>query len=271
MSAAIRPAFAPFGWSVALHAALAGLLLVSLARTRLEAPPPAVPIDAVIVDQAVLQAVAQKRSEDERRRAQQADLRRESEAAAAKAQQEESRRVQLETDRRVERERQLAAEQAARQKAKAAADARRKAEEDAKRKTQQRAQAATAVRQKKTAEEARLKAEREAELRARLAEEEQRTSAAYQGLKAEYIAAIQAHVERRWFRPPGTRPGVRCTVQVTQIPGGEVVAVRFGTCDGGEALRQSIETAVRNASPLPPPPEPTLFEREVRLVFKPEE
>jgi len=262
MSAAVRPAFAPFGWSVALHAALAGLLLVSLARTRVEAPPSAVPIDAVIVDQAVLQAVARQRSEDERHRAKQADLQRQREAAAAKARQEESRRVQLETDRTSEQQRQLAVEHAAKQKAKANADARRKAEEDAKRKALQQAQSAT---------EARLKAEREAELRARLADEEQRTSAAFQGLRAQYIAAIQAHVERRWFKPPATRPGVSCTVQVTQIPGGEVVGVRIGACDGGEALRQSIETAVRNASPLPPPPEPALFEREVRLVFKPEE
>jgi len=266
MSAAIRPALAPFGWSVALHAALAGILLVSLARTRVEAPPPAQPIDAVIMDQAVLQAVARQHSDDERRRAEQAELQRQQEAAAR---QEESRRNQLETDRRAERERRLAAEQAAKQKAEA--DARRKAEEDAKRRAQQGAQAGMEARKRKSAEESRLKAEREAELRARLAEEEQRTSAAFQGLKAQYIAAIQAHVERRWFKPPGTRPGTTCTVQVTQIPGGEVVGLRFGACDGGAALRQSIETAVRNASPLPPPPEPALFEREVRLVFKPEE
>ena len=262
MSAAIRPAFAPFGWSVALHAALAGLLLVSLARGRVESPPSVLPIDAVVVDQAVLQAVARQRTEDERRHAKQAELRHQREEAAARVRQEESRRIQLEADRRTEQQRQLAAEQAAKQQAKAEADARRKAEEDAKRKARQQAQAAT---------EARLKAERESELRARLAEEEERTSAAFQGLKAQYVAAIQAHVERRWFKPPGTRPGASCTVQVTQIPGGEVVGMRFGACDGGEVLRQSIETAVRNASPLPPPPEPALFEREVRLVFKPEE
>ncbi|TAK55135.1 MAG: protein TolA, partial [Gammaproteobacteria bacterium] len=86
-----------------------------------------------------------------------------------------------------------------------------------------------------------------------------------------YVAAIQAHVERRWFRPPGIRPGTNCTVHVLQIPGGEVVGLRFGECAGGEALRRSIETAVQNASPLPAPPEPALFEREIRLVFTPEE
>jgi hypothetical protein len=47
--------------------------------------------------------------------------------------------------------------------------------------------------------------------------------------------------------------------------------MRFGACNGGEAMRRSIETAVRNASPLPAPPEPGLFEREVRLVFTPKE
>ena len=47
--------------------------------------------------------------------------------------------------------------------------------------------------------------------------------------------------------------------------------MRFGPCNGGAAVRQSIETAVRNASPLPAPPEPQLFEREVKLVFTPKE
>jgi len=85
------------------------------------------------------------------------------------------------------------------------------------------------------------------------------------------VRAIQAHVEQRWFEPPGVTQGLSCTIFVTQIPGGEVVSMRFGPCNGGAAVRQSIETAVRNASPLPAPPEPRLFEREVRLVFTPKE
>ncbi len=85
------------------------------------------------------------------------------------------------------------------------------------------------------------------------------------------MRAIQAHVEQRWYEPPGIAQGLSCTIYVTQIPGGEVVGMRFGTCNGGAAVRQSIETAVRNASPLPAPPEPALFEREVKLVFTPKE
>jgi colicin import membrane protein len=252
MSVAIRPPLAPVGWAIALHAAIAGLLLVGIVLPEAEVPEQAMPIEAVIVNQAVLQAVASLHREDERRR------------------EREERQAQVETEKRVEEQRRVEAEQAEQQNELAAVEAHRKAELEAKRKAEQQAQAKAAADQKKKTEDARLKAQRESDLRAQLAEEEERTGAAFQGLKAQYVAAIQAHVERRWFKPPGTPAGATCIALVTQIPGGEVVGVRFGTCGGGEALRQSVETAIRNASPLPPPPQPGLFEREVRLVFRPE-
>jgi len=258
MTVAIRPALAPYGWSIALHAALAGLLFVGLMLPKDELPPQGLQIEAVIVNQAVLQAAASLRKEDETRQEQQAALERKKEERVRQAEAEE----QLEEQRRLEEEK---AEQ---QKELAAVEAHRKAEMEAKRKAEQQAQAKAAADRKKKAEDARLKAERESELRARLAEEEERTGAAFQSLKAQYVAAIQAHVERRWFKPPGTPAGATCMVFVTQIPGGEVVGVRFGTCGGGEALRQSIENAIRNASPLPAPPQPDLFDREVTLVFR---
>jgi colicin import membrane protein len=253
MSAAIRPGLAPFGWSFALHAAIAGLLFVGLVLPEAEMPQQVMTIEAVLVNQAVLQAVASLHKEDERQRERQERL------------------ARVETENRAAEERRLEAEQAEQQEALATAEARRRSEEASKLKIEQQARAKAAAEQKRKAEDARLKAERESDLRARLAEEEERTGSAFQGLRAQYVAAIQAHVERRWFKPPGTPAGATCIAVVTQIPGGEVVGVRFGTCGGGEAMRQSIETAIRNASPLPPPPQPALFEREVRLVFRPEE
>ena len=257
MSVAIRPTLAPFGWSIALHAAIAGLLLVGLALPEDDLPPQGLQIEAVIVNQAVLQAAASLRREDDRRQEKNAALQRK----------EQERLAQLENEKQAEEQRQLEAEDAEQQKAQAAAEASRKAEA-AKLRTEQQARAKAATDQKRKAEEARLKAERESDLRARLAEEEERTGAAFKGLKAQYIAIIQAHVERRWFKPPGTPAGATCMAFVTQIPGGEVVGVRFGACGGGEAFRQSIENAIRNASPLPPPPQPELFDREVTLAFR---
>jgi len=34
-------------------------------------------------------------------------------------------------------------------------------------------------------------------------------------------------------------------------------------------VRESIESAVYRASPLPPPPDPALFERNLEIRFKP--
>jgi colicin import membrane protein len=50
-----------------------------------------------------------------------------------------------------------------------------------------------------------------------------------------------------------------------------VVGVRVGECNGDDSVRASIEAAVLKASPLPEPPDPALFERNLRLEFKPDE
>jgi colicin import membrane protein len=82
---------------------------------------------------------------------------------------------------------------------------------------------------------------------------------------------ITDRVKRSWVQPASARPGVECDVHVTQIPGGEVVNVRIGACNGDAAVIRSIEAAVFSASPLPLPPDPSLFDRNLRFTFKPEE
>ena len=86
---------------------------------------------------------------------------------------------------------------------------------------------------------------------------------------AQWAAAIQAQIQRNWLRPPSARAGLECIVAVTQVPGGVVAAVRVLSCNGDDAVRQSIEAAVYRASPLPPPPDPALFERNLEIRFKP--
>lgn len=242
MKAESRAPIAPVGWSIALHAVLAGLLYLGLTLPTQEPQELLLPIDAFVVNDAVLEAAGKQRRDDDRVKVE-----------------EKTREDALAEDRRLEEEqvqKQAEEKRQAEQKAQAEAEAKLKTAADVKRKTDQ---------------EARLRKEREEDLRARLADEETRTSAGYQGLKASYVRAIQAHVEQRWFEPPGLTQGLSCTIYVMQIPGGEVVGMRFGSCNGGAAVRQSIETAVRNASPLPAPPEPSLFEREVELIFTPKE
>ena len=51
----------------------------------------------------------------------------------------------------------------------------------------------------------------------------------------------------------------------------QVVSVSIGSCNADSAVRQSIESAVRKASPLPTPRDPSVFSRDIRLIFRPED
>lgn len=127
-------------------------------------------------------------------------------------------------------------------------------------------------------DDARIRAEREAALQRALTEElaateaaEARRAAAARAasLSAQWAAAIQARVQRAWIRPPSAQAGLDCRVAVTQAAGGTVIRAEVKECNGDEAVRQSLEAAVFRASPLPPPPEPSLFERNIELRFRP--
>lgn len=157
-------------------------------------------------------------------------------------------------------------------KRKAAADAKRKAEAEAEAKRKADAEAEAKRKATAEAEDRRIKAEREAELqRALSAEEDRRNASRLAGLGAQWAQAIQARVQRAWIRPPSAKAGLDCLVVVTQVPGGTVVRAEVRSCNGDEAVKQSIEAAVFRASPLPPPPDPALFERTLELRFRPYE
>ena len=113
---------------------------------------------------------------------------------------------------------------------------------------------------------------READLARQLAAEDHANalSAQQAGLLARYKAELTGRVQRAWIRPPSARAGLRCTVHVTQVPGGTVTSVAVGDCNADPAVRQSIESAVLRASPLPPPPDPSLFDRNLTLEFAPD-
>ena len=57
---------------------------------------------------------------------------------------------------------------------------------------------------------------------------------------------------------------------VDQLPGGIVADVQFVNCPGTAAYKRSVELAVYKADPLPPPPDPELFDRQIEITFYPE-
>jgi colicin import membrane protein len=158
----------------------------------------------------------------------------------------------------------------------AALDARRAAEAQKSADAKQAADARQAAEAKQAADakraaEDRAKQDREAELRKQLADEEHVAAIQSGPLRDRYITLLRNKIQNAWIKPPSATPGVDCLVQVTQVPGGEVTGARVTQCNGDAAVRQSIENAVYRASPLPDPPDPALFERNLSLRFRPNE
>ena len=198
----------------------------------------------------------------ERQRAAEAQAERERTAEAAREQAALETRRAEEAEAERARQQKLAAEEASRKAAETEAERRKTAE------AERRKAAAEAARRKDAAEQQ----ARETELQRRLAaEEEEAASVAASGVVDQYRAELEQAIERSWIRPPSAQPGLECTLYVTQAPGGTVLDVKLGSCNGDAAVRESITNAVFRASPLPAPADPRAFARRLEIVFRPTE
>jgi len=104
-----------------------------------------------------------------------------------------------------------------------------------------------------------------------IAEEEARIAAMNSGDMARYQFKLHQKIMSNWSQPASAKPGIECVINVRQSPGGNVVSATVGSCNGDEAVKRSIQAAVLKASPLPTPSDPNLFQRDLRITFKPEE
>ncbi len=183
---------------------------------------------------------------------------------------------------RREQQRQQAEERARLQRIEDEKEAQRKSEEEARRKAEVEAglerQRAAAEQRRKDEEERqrreneRLRREAEAaQLQAQIDEEADRLAARSSEDMAAYQFAIKQKVERAWVAPANAPRDLECTVAVRQNPNGDVLSVNVVSCNGDSIVVRSIETAVMKASPLPRPPNPLLFDTNLRFIFKPEQ
>lgn len=120
---------------------------------------------------------------------------------------------------------------------------------------------------RRQAEEA---AERQRQQQAEIEAEENRRVAAEANDIQRWQFAIQQAITRNFILPASApASGLECVVRVRQLPGGRVVDVNVGRCNGDDAVRRAIQAAVFKASPLPSPDNPNIYERDLQIVFKP--
>lgn len=275
------------GLSLLLHAVVLTLLVVSFEHTRPEVQTPAPqegkPVRAVAADARQVaeeiarlkaQQAARRSARDKRERAAEAAVRK----AAAARKREQARLAALKRKAVAEQRRQAAAQKAEQQrlaklKAQRKAEQQKLAEAARQRKIAAQKQRQEEAARRKAAAAAKAKRAAEAQLKQQMAVEAARLKAqrAQQlaAARSEYVDLIAAKVARNWLRPAGTPDDFSCKVLVQQIPGGEVVGVKVMHSCGSPALDLSVENAVRRASPLPTPSDPSLFDKEIVFTFIP--
>ena len=265
--------------SVVGHGALfllVGLNMILMPETAMQ--PVQLAIEATVIDTGAIQRRQQEDQrllQEERQRQQELERQRQ-QVDTERRQQEQAQRREVEQTRIAEQRKKEEAEQQRQDAERKQREADRQKAEQQRR--QQQEAAAAEQRKKEEAEQKREEAEqvqqqarRQAEMQSELEAEERRMAAANSEEMTRYLGFIRNKVEQHWVKPPGAGSGVECEVVVIQAPGGDVRSVRIDQCNGDAAVRRSIEVAVRKASPLPQPQDPSLFDRTLRFTFKSEE
>jgi len=83
-----------------------------------------------------------------------------------------------------------------------------------------------------------------------------------------WMRSAKIHVTRAWVLAPGFRTQILSTeIRVRLSAGGQVLGTRVARRSGNPWYDESVERAIKKASPLPPPPEAD----EWLFVFRPED
>ena len=93
-----------------------------------------------------------------------------------------------------------------------------------------------------------------------------------QGEINKYKALIIATISQHWIIPENVAPNISCQLLVHVTANGAVTSVDLLHSSGNQVLDRSARTAVLQASPLPIPKNPTLFNqfRVLKLTARPE-
>jgi len=85
-----------------------------------------------------------------------------------------------------------------------------------------------------------------------------------------YLGQIDARVQRAWIRPRTSIPSslFECRVRITQDHSGQVLEIELVRCNGDISWQTSLVHAIQGASPLPVPPDPSVFSAKLTLEFR---
>ncbi len=273
-----------FAGAIGVHVLMAALVVLGTMNWQpfRKPQPVGLTIEAVIVDTGEIKkqrdAAQQALEREQRKRERDAELEKQRQRELERKQEEQRKQQELEAQRkreaqdrlqqlRMERERKLEDERQKQQRELEQVREQREAAEKQRKLEAERLKQLEARKDQERQEQLRQQQEAEAQRRAEAEAREFR--AGQTATKSDnYQAAIQAFVTQNWLRPPTAQAGLRCTLRIVQIPGGEVISAAIrGTCNGDEATRRSILAAVERGGTLPYRGFEDVFEREIDFIF----
>ncbi len=86
---------------------------------------------------------------------------------------------------------------------------------------------------------------------------------------ATWVDRIRAKIRGNIVLPPDLKGNPEALFLVTQLPTGEVLQARLVISSGYTAYDEAVHRAILKSSPLPKPDSAGLFERELKLTFRP--
>ena len=88
---------------------------------------------------------------------------------------------------------------------------------------------------------------------------------------ATWTDKIRAKIRGNIVLPPDLKGNPEALFLVTQLPTGEVLQAQLVISSGHSAYDAAVYRAILKSSPLPKPDSPGLFERELKLTFRPKD
>jgi colicin import membrane protein len=273
-----------FAGAIGVHLLMLALVVLGTMNWQpfRQAQPVGLTIEAVIVDTSEIKkqrdAAREALEREQRKRDREAELEKQRQREQERKQEERRKQQELEAQRkreaqdrlqqlRMERERKLEEERQRQQRELEQVRQQREAAEQQRKLEAERLKQLEARKEQERQEQ--LRRQQEAEAQRRAEAEAREFKAGQAATKSDnYQAAIQAFVTQNWLRPPTAQAGLRCTLRIVQIPGGEVISAAIrGSCNGDEATRRSILAAVERGGTLPYRGFEDVFEREIDFIF----
>lgn len=121
--------------------------------------------------------------------------------------------------------------------------------------------------QQKVVQDQRARAEAEVR-QLRQLKADQAAAARARGL-ADYAAKLRGKIRGNIVLPPGVQGNPEAVFEVSQLPSGEVLGIKVRKSSGNPLLDAAIERAILKSSPLPKPDQPELFERMLKIPYRP--